>query len=711
MKQQRFWGVSLLLILSMAPLLTGCLQNGGHGTEQASSPPDTAPIVVTQPAQEEASAEALDQEVSDAPVKRVSADRPLPPKIKENPALAEVVEFSNSGVHETVLLTYVANSTATFGLGPDEIIYLNDVGVPPAVVAAMIEHDALVKQPSPETVQQPSPLTATNPPVVASAPTYSVLPNWDQASEPVGPAPAEYTELYADSPPEAEAAPLFYDSLAPYGTWVDVEGYGRCWQPSVVVANPDWRPYCDRGHWVYTDCGWYWASDYSWGWAPFHYGRWFQHGRLGWCWTPDRVWGPSWVSWRYSNDYCGWAPLPPRACYTAAGLTYNGHLAAVNFNFNLRPDCYTFVHYDRLHDRRLSSHKLSRDHVDRIINKTVVSTKIIGGQRTVSNDGLSPDKVAAVTKRPVQRATIREVNSSTDKIVSADKVDPTGQTVTVVKPSWRPPVRSLTTAAAADPAAVPASPASRLWDRPGSSARPGSYTTRTADATVADAPTAPALPRRPVRTRDAETIPVAQPVHPVQPTEVATATAPRTWQRPRSIEAAQEIRAASPLIIRRQSDVTSQPAQAAPDWQWQPGPSAGQAASPARAAARTWQTPRNDSPRVAAPTYEAAAPVRTFEPPAASPRWDRPRQEPAPQAVASPRGPTWQTPARSAPSESPRSAQANSAPARSSGSSGSSSQSQSRNESRSSSSSSSSRQENSSSRSQSSDNSSRGGRR
>ena len=31
----------------------------------------------------------------------------------------------------------------------------------------------------------------------------------------------------------------------------------------------------------------------------------------GWCWAPDTVWGPSWVTWRYSGDYCGWAPLPP----------------------------------------------------------------------------------------------------------------------------------------------------------------------------------------------------------------------------------------------------------------------------------------------------------------------------------------------------------------------------------------------------------------
>ena len=74
--------------------------------------------------------------------------------------------------------------------------------------------------------------------------------------------------------PPADPAPsvdVFYDSLSPYGTWVYVNGYGSCWRPTVVVANPGWQPYFDGGHWVYTDSGWYWMSDYSWGWAPLHW--------------------------------------------------------------------------------------------------------------------------------------------------------------------------------------------------------------------------------------------------------------------------------------------------------------------------------------------------------------------------------------------------------------------------------------------------------
>jgi hypothetical protein len=732
MKQQWFWRTAAIILLGALPIFSGCLRNGP--TEQtAITAAEAEPALAAEPVGDEGRRAAEDGEVSDAAIKRVSADKQLPAKIQANPALSEVIQLADSGVHETVLLAYVANSTTAFALGPDEIIFLNDVGVPAAVVAAMIEHDTLLKQRAADVAESQPPPPVTNPvdTVVASAPTYSVLPNWNETPEPPETMPVNYTEDY--SAPEGDPSSVFYDSLAPYGTWVDVDGYGRCWQPSVVVANASWQPYCDRGHWVYTDCGWYWLSDYSWGWAPFHYGRWFQHGRLGWCWAPDRVWGPSWVSWRYSDDYCGWAPLPPRACYTSAGLTYNGRLVAVNFDFNLRPDCYTFVRYDRLHDRRLSSHKLAGDHVNRIMNKTVVATKIIGGRHTVSNDGLSPDKVAAVTHRPVQRATIREVNGSPERSVP-ERLDPSGQTVTVLKPSWRPPMRSL--AHTADPATDPRSvsagtPATTLWDRPKSPARPATYAAAARTAANESAivtPTAPPMPRRPVRTTEAQPIPIAQPV------EVAAETQP-SWQRPRAVPAVPETSLAGPLqaratpralVIRRQSDVDNPQVAPQPtaEWHWQPGPSASQSALEARAAARTWQTP-SDSPRMAStPSHQApAAPAQAARSATwwatpnveSTPRWDRPRQEASvprePVASApAPRDSSWQTPAHSAPAESPRSApQTHSAPpAHSAGPSASQAHSAPRE-----STSNSSRQDNdSNSRSQSSsDNGSRGGRR
>src|SRR5215472_4777933 len=61
---------------------------------------------------------------------------------------------------------------------------------------------------------------------------------------------------------------VFYDALAPYGEWIYVGNYGRVWRPSVAVVGVGFRPYGPGGHWVYTDYGWSFESDWSWGWAP-----------------------------------------------------------------------------------------------------------------------------------------------------------------------------------------------------------------------------------------------------------------------------------------------------------------------------------------------------------------------------------------------------------------------------------------------------------
>jgi len=100
----------------------------------------------------------------------------------------------------------------------------------------------------------------------------------------------------------------FYDNLSPYGQWVEEPKYGYVWVPN---EGTDFRPYHTGGHWVVTDYGNTWVSDYPWGWAPYHYGRWTYDPYYGWVWVPGYEWAPAWVSWRYGDGYCGWAPLSP----------------------------------------------------------------------------------------------------------------------------------------------------------------------------------------------------------------------------------------------------------------------------------------------------------------------------------------------------------------------------------------------------------------
>ena len=99
----------------------------------------------------------------------------------------------------------------------------------------------------------------------------------------------------------------FQGALSPYGEWVVAGSYGRVWRPHVAAG---WRPYY-YGRWEWTNEGWLWVSDEPWGWAAYHYGRWNHDPYYGWVWVPGYQWAPAWVSWRYSGDVVGWAPLAP----------------------------------------------------------------------------------------------------------------------------------------------------------------------------------------------------------------------------------------------------------------------------------------------------------------------------------------------------------------------------------------------------------------
>ncbi len=98
------------------------------------------------------------------------------------------------------------------------------------------------------------------------------------------------------TPPPTEVVTVYERDLNPYGHWVEIAPYGRCWVPN---DRPEgWRPY-RYGHWVSSDQGWVWVSegqDAQFGEVCYHYGRWYEDPSAGWVWVPGSVWGPSWVA-------------------------------------------------------------------------------------------------------------------------------------------------------------------------------------------------------------------------------------------------------------------------------------------------------------------------------------------------------------------------------------------------------------------------------
>lgn len=320
------------------------------------------------------------------PQKPVTAVAPA----KISPAVAEVVRLAESGVGDDVVLAYIQNSQAYFNLGADDVLYLRDVGISSVVITAMLNHDTVLRSQEP-----PNPNTAP-PPFVQETP----------------PPPEPDVPMYASAPPEE--VNYFYNDLSPYGTWVDLSGIGWCWQPRVVLINRGWRPYCDGGHWMYSDAGWYWQSEYSWGWAPFHYGRWHLHNRCGWVWAPDTVWGPSWVSWRTSGDYCGWAPLPPHAAFDAGfGWRFNGVRVGLDFDFGLRPEHFTFVGFNDFTRHDLGRRHLAGAEVTRVYSHTtVVNNYTTTRDRMVVNRGIPVERVSNATRTEIHRVAIRDIPAS-----------------------------------------------------------------------------------------------------------------------------------------------------------------------------------------------------------------------------------------------------------------------------------------------------------
>ena len=174
---------------------------------------------------------------------------------------------------------------------------------------------------------------------------------------------------------------LFYDDLAPYGYWVDRPEYGWAWVPRDVA--PAWRPYTD-GHWALTDMGWTWISDEPFGWATYHYGNWYSDPVYGWSWVPGNEWAPARVSWRESNDFIGWAPLPPP-------------------RIDLLPASYVFVPARSFLAPDLVTYAVPVVESVRFFPRTRTVTTYRFVNRRFVNFGLPVDRVQRLVGRPVPR--------------------------------------------------------------------------------------------------------------------------------------------------------------------------------------------------------------------------------------------------------------------------------------------------------------------
>ena len=374
----------------------------------------------------------------------------MPEMLNPSPALAEVIKLIQAGVSEDVLMAYITNSTEAFDISSSDILYLHDLGAPPAMITTMIQHDS-----SPEVAARRQVAGAVKPlpaGVALNAPAPNIYPQKNApqpANNPPEPTPVNPPPVPSEAP-SADASGVdpvagfdqpvnvsyFYTELAPYGSWVDLPSYGLCWRPTVAVWNSTWRPYGDAGRWLWTDCGWYWHSDYSWGWAPFHYGRWSCPAGIGWVWVPDSCWGPAWVSWRYTSSHCGWAPLPPSARFIAGhGFYHNTVAVGLNPDFGLAASAYVFVPFNRFTDRRPSHYYLASSHASAVFRDSkVVNNYVTVDRTTIVNHGVGFDRIAQATRGNIRQVALKGTTQVRHTNPRREFLDSDGKTLTIVRP-------------------------------------------------------------------------------------------------------------------------------------------------------------------------------------------------------------------------------------------------------------------------------------
>ena len=358
----------------------------------------------------------------------------------------EVIQLVRRGVGEAVVTDFIERISEAYSLSSDQILYLNDLGIPEPVLRSLIQKSSVTSTSAvaiQTVIVQADSSAALNQPTSAVNAAQSseknvilnpYLTSTTGGGDAVGQIPRTSSpeQSSVGKSPEAPAsvAPLpvqpvvvnqqvFNEALSPYGTWVEVPIYGRCWQPTVAVINSTWIPYSDGGRWAWTDSGWYWHSTYTWGWGPYHYGRWHRHNHHGWLWSPGYDWAPAWVAWRSNNDYCGWAPLPPE-CRWSSGVGFswfNGH-TSVSVGFGISPYAWYATPWNRFCHPRLHHVGLPRHNVGQFVNDsritvgsgTVVNVK--GNNNTVViNNGISREEVQRHTREEIRRTEIRDVAS------------------------------------------------------------------------------------------------------------------------------------------------------------------------------------------------------------------------------------------------------------------------------------------------------------
>src|SRR5882757_7708090 len=133
--------------LATLSLTSGCSQASSSAQPTTSAPPvvNTPPVTTVQAAPTLPATPEMTEATAEIPP---TTEKPatIPPSIAPTSPLAQVVRLAQAGVDESIIMVYVTNSSRTFNLDADKIVYLTDLGLPTEVVTAMMAQDLQLQQ-------------------------------------------------------------------------------------------------------------------------------------------------------------------------------------------------------------------------------------------------------------------------------------------------------------------------------------------------------------------------------------------------------------------------------------------------------------------------------------------------------------------------------------------------------------------------------------
>jgi len=193
----------------------------------------------------------------------------------------------------------------------------------------------------------------------------------------------------------------FYNSLSPYGRWIEIDYGVVVWRPTIM--NRNWSPY-NEGRWIWTSDGWYWQSYEPFGYITYHYGRWYFDDYYGWLWYPDYEWAPAWVEWRYDDDYIGWAPLHPYALFSISiGIHYTTVYYVPYYHWH-------FVAYNHFYDPYVYKHCVGPRYKYRVYSKTRNRNNYTYRNGRVRNNGVDINFVRTRSGQKIRERDLQRVS-------------------------------------------------------------------------------------------------------------------------------------------------------------------------------------------------------------------------------------------------------------------------------------------------------------